>query len=111
MTTAVVTDTAPVSPAVATGATPTVRTLVYELPAAEPTQTPEAKLPNVTVEPTGEPWLVDGPSWATITAESDDPRLETVAERVPDHSPTPLAIRVVAERPSRPHEHTHSGNR
>jgi hypothetical protein len=62
------------------------------------------------VETTGEPWLT-GLTWATVVADADDdPRLETVAERVPsDDARPPLAVQVVAERPSRPHDHTHPG--
>ncbi len=112
-TPAVVTDVQPAATRVATnGTTPIVRTLLHELPAVEPTEVAEAPLQPVTIEATGEPWLAGGPPWATIAADpNDDPRLETVAERVPSHAGrTPLALQFVAERPDRPHEHTHNGN-
>lgn len=87
------------------------RTLVNPTRAAAP-DVPVAVSPSTSevTEATGEPWLA-GVAWATVVADpDDDPRLETVAERVPTNSTrTPLALQVVAERPSRPHDHTDPG--
>ena len=71
--------------------------------------TPAESVPDATA--TGEPWL-EAVAWITIVSDVvDDPRLETVAERVPSSDARPpLATQVVAERPARPHDHTHPGN-
>ena len=85
-------------------ATPAPRPAVVPTPA-----TPAA--PSPTGDASGEPWLA-GTAWATVFEEPNgDPRLETVADRVPsDDARPPLAVQVVAERPSRPHDHTHPGS-
>lgn len=108
----VVTSNTPAAEPAATGSGPVDgRTLVHPVSAVA-SDTPEASapVPLEATATTGEPWLAGG-AWATIVADpDDDPRLETVAERVPTNDTrTPLALQVVAERPSRPHDHTDPG--
>ncbi|MDJ0962532.1 MAG: hypothetical protein QNJ88_17930 [Acidimicrobiia bacterium] len=110
-TPAVVSDAGPAGAAVAGNATaPVARTLLHELSDTAPAMTVEPTPAPVIVETTGEPWLADAGHWAHIAADSDDPRLEAVAERIPDYERMPIAIQVNAERPDRPHEHIHPGN-